>query len=54
MLNNPNLQDFSKTISTTSIYRLWQKYVVKAGAPLSSHYAKIPNLLLRPFNIATI
>ena len=31
MSNNPNLKDFSKTISTTSLYRLWQKYAAKAG-----------------------
>ncbi len=31
MSNNPTLHDFTKPMSGTSIWRLWQKYAKKAG-----------------------
>ncbi len=31
MSNNPNFKDYNKSMSTTSIYLLWQKYAKKAG-----------------------
>lgn len=31
MSNNPKLRDFIKPMTTTSIYRMWQKYAAKAG-----------------------
>lgn len=31
MSNNPKLNDLTKSISTKSIWQLWNKYVLKAG-----------------------